>query len=285
MKFRVNQMPESHTALVWNIAIVLREAGWNLSGWAGPGSLEHASDLDFSLKWFVLQHPAALWSLCFQRGAEGSDWWIKKAATFDLDTGNATISPSGSGEVYLLGSANGAARLCDGPPGEVRAHVVALDSAPYGFWSLAFPRNSRVPCHTLWVDPLKAGSFPAQDPDPYVYYAAGMNLLGPQSFIASARCALTVGTETFGTVEAAVLSLPYSDTIFPSGAGPNPHSGVEDSFPLAYFRRQHYKGLSGMLRWTGSPRTPGTLLTRNTSKDHVVFGNLILPWCGEELRT
>jgi hypothetical protein len=169
--------------------------------------------------------------------------------------------------------------------GDFRAHVLAFDSAPFGFWSAAFSLSAQVPCHTLIVDPLRAGSFPGADQDPFAYYAAGTNGLSPESFRENTRCALQVGDELFGTAEAAVLGLPYSDVVFPGNAGPNPFTGQDDSLPLVYFRRQHYKGVSGMLRWSSTKRTAGTLLTRTLLKDHVVLGNLVLPWCGEDLRS
>ena len=276
MRFRVNEVLSSPAHLVWLIQSVMVSAGWRLAAWSGPGELEAAEDLDSPGCWLVLERPDALWSLCFQRGAMGIDWWVKKAPQFE--------GSSGAGEVFVLGEAGHPGRLID-QVGDFRAHAIAFDRAPFGFWSAAFSQNDRVPCHTLIIDPLRAGSFPAADLDPFAYYAAGTNGLSPESFRESTRCALQVGSELFGTTEAAVLGLPHSDVIFPGGAGPNPFTGQDDSLPLVYFRRQHYKGVSGMLRWSSTKRTTGTILTRTLPKDHVVLGNLVLPWCGEDLRS
>jgi hypothetical protein len=279
---RANLAPSSPVQAILALKDLLVEVGWDVLA-------ETSSDLSDPRGWFVLRHPENRWQLCFQRTELTTDWRIKKAPAFALGSGTVSKAPGGGPfEVFLLGGGSDEhptfAALFGDSENRLRFHAVALRTKPFGFWSAGLKSGSSELLHGLMVDPLRSEAIPSTDPDPFVYYVASAGAFSVDSLASAVQCSIREQRrEVFGPAVPALYRLPSGVRVYPGGMSPNPFSGRDESLPVIFFRRGCYKGLSGFTQWLGTRRAVGTTLSRFAPRDHVVLGDVVLPWGGEVL--
>lgn len=267
------------------------------SGGSGAGGMANNS------AWFRIQSPAGAGSIeyTFQRGTTNIAWRCKRSLTagFSGGTPGTTQTPSATDQGIMFGAGT------DGAPTYVnlfasdntyRWNVGADGAAPYGWWAGGFPTGGGVPTTGMVHEPLDATE--STDGDKYVFMYA-INTNNPWLLSAMGTPSESATTASiWGTVAAAVPSSTYrtmvalgyvqnstNATIVPNGLVTNPISSKDEGFPIPFARHSAlvgpgWKGISTVMRWTGTSRTTGDTLTVSSTRDRIVYRDVSLPWDG-----
>lgn len=331
--FDANETPSTNSLAMFQFKALLKTAGWtvplssdgttNISGDQITTGATGTGGMNNPNAWFVLQQPTAVdgysRQLLFFRDTSGTtlgiNWWIQYSINAGFTGGGATTAPTASDAQNLLGtSATGAALFTTG--GSFRWQIIADNTSAYSFAAFAYPIGGGQASTIMMSDRMVAGSFPAQDNDPYIWFFSGYstnhalayNTGSGNSASISADCCMTqaafnatngvpsawvkygFGGQSFVTCPALFYSQFYTSTPYslaPFGLGSNPHSGNDDLFPLLWGRTAAagglvgYKGTSTLMQWCGAQRSTADTITVSTSSDHIVVnGAVIFPWNG-----
>jgi hypothetical protein len=265
--------------------------------------------------WFVIQAPAGGRQFCIQRGGS-TTWWIQYSfsAGFTGGSPSATVVPTATDAVNVLATSSTGVTLFS-TDNTYRQNIMVDGSSPYGFYSVAWAAGGGVVSHLFMMDPVT--STPS-DADPYVFIASGkgsVTQLFPvanSSFGANNAFMRTDLTNSSGGTLSGYLKkglagegfaslsvMAYhggnagsSSLHIPGNLGNNPNNTNDDQFPVVYARNVNtvgggtansnptgYKGVSTLLRWLGTNRVTGDLLSVSATGDRVVVdGAATLPW-------
>jgi hypothetical protein len=249
--------------------------------------------------WFRIQHPsgAGFDEFSIQRGTTNLIWRIKHSRVSGFVTGSpdAVTVSAASDEAILYGGGTDAAPTFTtvfATDNTYRWNVGADSSSPYGWWAGAFPTGGGDPTTAIVFEAL-AGYEPT---DAYLHaiYIANLN-----PFLASGLSTETFSaTNKFWSLKAAASPTVYTNftaMVFwavspaaqavPDGLPTNPITVYDEVFPIPLARRSAlgdpgWKGLTTLMKWTGTSRTTGDTLSVLATRDRIVYGNVSLPWDG-----
>lgn len=126
-----------------------------------------AGSLDASGAWMRLRMGGgATRELLFVRGGSSTTWTVRYSAVGFLGGSSATSAPTATDQQTLIS----AAQLLP-TDGGYRWLVCVEDAAPWHFWAGAIPTGGGAPRTLVGLWPMRDGSYPSADPDPYVVMA------------------------------------------------------------------------------------------------------------------
>lgn len=283
--------PATGDAALRRLKTQLVAAGWTVAASGdGRSAYEAAGDaitadsgansLDASGAWMRLRMGGATRELLFVRGSSSTTWTVRySAAGFSGGSPSATTAPTATDQQTLIS----AAQLLP-TDGGYRWLVCAEDAAPYHMWAGAIPTAGGAARTLIGLWPMRTGSYPTADTDPYAAWAAydGTNT-------ATAARLTAVATAPGGFVSGTWRSNHF---LYPQGAWSSVGllgaavSGEELPAEIlcgAYASGPAYYGPRGYVRdarWvlTTTTTSPyGTHLEQG-SRYWVRIGDLWLPW-------
>lgn len=268
-------------------------AGWSvIASGDGRSAYEAAGDaitadsgagsLDASGAWMRLRAGTGARELLIIRGGSSTTWTVRySAAGFSGGSPSATTAPTATDQQALIS----AAQLLPADGG-YRWLVCAEDAAPWHFWAGAIPTGGGAPRTLVGLWPMREGSYPSADTEPYVamaqyestnvatYTRLSQVGAGPNGFVAGAWCNTHFTfpyTYNFGTV-VGVLGAATSSEELPAEILCGAINGGPAYFgPRGYVRDARYV----LTSTTTSPH--GTHLEQG-SRYWVRIGDLWLPW-------
>jgi hypothetical protein len=326
-KSTLNVTVSTFALAMYQLKTVLVSAGWTVTK-SGDGlsafgaasdiitsGLAGANGLDNGKAWFVIQQPGAIpRQFCIQRqtttGASTSMYWrikYSKAAGFTGGSPSATVTPSATDEVVLIGTGTDASPtfpnyVCFANDNQFRFNCFADDASPYGFHSWSWIMSTAQTSHGFGLEPLTAAA--PEDPDPAVVVLSSSNTVnvpwtnaffretttasGGGAWIGSTFFKFSSSVPALGLVGPSSNSFPSLD--FWGLSYDNPFNGKDDLFPItaiAEFQSaqapyHYYKGICSILRGCAQAtgRISGQLYSITTSRDGVLVGHTVLPWDG-----
>ena len=204
----------------------------------------------------------------------------------------------------LLSSIPGAAATrvpVFGTDGTYRLKIMVQNTAPYGWWLWTHPTGGGAGSGMLYMDPMKAGSFPAEDVDPYVfgfnnansayaYFASVIAAEGtpPGTGYCGGYLAKGLAGEAWVNIPGSFPSNSGNRPFYGGGVATNAHNGKDESFALQYIRSAALaapngcKGVSSLFRWVGGSRSNGETMNKTTAKDKIVMGHVLADWDGTD---
>jgi len=215
--FSVNNTPATGAVAMYLLIAALVTAGWtqvsdsdgttySAGGTQVTSGASGTNGLGNSSAWVRMAAPAVggqIRELIFQRGTTNDrSWQIKYSASARFITGfpAATVTPTSTDEVYMLGAGTAATALSNwfDVDGGFRWHIACGGSAEfYSFNAFAVLTGASNLRNGLFLDVMATGSYPATDVDPAVMFC-------------SATAASTVGygiQSTFGFLGGAMSTV------------------------------------------------------------------------------
>lgn len=305
--------PATGAVAMYELKELLKSAGWsvlsssdgttyNAAGDQISSGASGANGMANNSAWFRIRSPAGAGSVSFtfQRGTTNLAWRIKRsrAAGFTGGSPGATQTPSATDEGTMLGGGTDAAPTFNNlftTDGTYRWNGGADNASPYGWWCASFSTGGSAPVCTLIHDPL-TGTEPT-DADQAAFWMAisGQNALTVATITSEAQTATTRAIWSQPISAAPVGYAFWSGAVIynnanarlyaPGGLPTNPITTKDEVFPIIFVRSSlianpGYKGVSTMVRWTGTTRTTGDTLTVSSSRDRIIYGDVSLPWDG-----
>ena len=299
-------IPASAGEVMYRFSLVLIAAGWTVPGssdgstfsQAGVNKWTGATQAGTTNAWIRLQDPAGVVEHLFQCISATTFHW-RTSATVKFTGGSpaAGVTPSATDEAVILGSGTDAsptgATMLGTTDGNYRIWLCAGDSTiGYGFYFAATTQNVVTQQALLFLDVMKASTFPAADTDPAVVYTGTgstcANLgAGNLGTVANAP----FGWLGYGLTGAACQRIPIQDVyntgasaaIAPGGLPQNPSSKNDTMIDPLYARDSGqtapagWKGCGSLFKIQGTPRTLGTPYKLVTNYDYAAFGSIVIP--------
>ncbi len=230
--------------------------------------------------WMRLRPGSGTRELLIIRGASSTTWTVRySAAGFSGGAPvNATTAPTAADQQNLIS----AAQLLPADGG-YRWLICAEDAAPWHFWAGAIPTVGGAPRTLVGLWPMREGSYPSADPEPYVVMARyegtnvatnvrlGQNGIGPNGFVAGAW------RNTLFTI---LYTQSYGSAVGVLGAAT---SGEELPAEILVAAQEISTGARGYVRDARSvlsttAATPHGTHLEQGSRYWVRIGDLWLPW-------
>lgn len=240
--------------------------------------------------------------MTIQRGTSDTAWRVKYSAAEGFTAGSpgATQTPTtttaGEGVTLLGGGTDASPTYATwfNTNGGYKLFGGANSASPYSWWFGCIPNGGGDPSAGFVFDPVASPD--DDDDDPIVFY---QGLTGANVFKA-----VTIGSVSTGTTSSrasgwinypsgSLVAIPGNfltssggGVLFPGVAGSNPHSGKDNTIPVAWWRGSAqaspygYKGLSRVLKWNSVTRSSGETFTVSTTRDRISLGDVNLPWSG-----
>ena len=192
--FSVNNTPATGAVAMYQLIATLITAGWSkvsdsdgttysAGGTQVTSGASGANGLGNSSAWVRLAAPAVsgqVRELIFQRGTTNDrGWQIKYSASALFSGGSpaATVTPTSTDEVYMLGAGTAATALANwfDVDGGFRWHIACGGSAEfYSFNAFAVLTGATNLRNGLFLDVMATGSYPSADVDPAVMYCSAV---------------------------------------------------------------------------------------------------------------
>ncbi len=264
--------------------------------------------------WFVIQQPVGGRQFCIQRGSSTA-WWIQYSfsAGFSGGSPSATVAATATDAYNILATSSSGIALF-GTDNTYKQNIMVDGSSPYGFYSVGWPSGGGAVNHLFMMDPVT--STPS-DTDPYVLLASGKggglavfptvggtfsyaNAMTHEDLVPSANGTLCsylkkgLAGEGFVSISVALyyVGAGAASLAIPGNLSTNPNTSNDDQFPVIYARNTNtvgsgtantnpvgYKGTSTLMKWMGTNRVTGDLLTVSATGDRIVLdGAATLPW-------
>ena len=313
-----NQFPGTFPQWIFNLKRALKARSWvvtqssdgttyNAAGDQITSGGSGAGGMDNPRAWFVIHSPDSKVWWCFQKdttasGGNSYQWRIKVAfANFGSGSPSATQTPAcatATNETYLKGGGTDAsptfAALFASAISGWRQHIAVMSTAPYAFWTVGWQGGRPAPNDTfIFYDPLASGTYPSADTTPFVVGASYANQALSLASISNynwVKPMNSAGVKTWSAVTVATLyTSGYSARVVPpdsTSSMVNCEDGsdtqirpwwVRASGPGAPFG---VVGQSSIIRWNSVYRTTGDTFTVSTSRDAVMFEDVVLDWDG-----
>ncbi len=289
----------------------------------GGGSGSHG--LGNNLAWIRLQAPAVSGNtreLTIQRSTNGVSatgdlaWRIKYSANAKFTGGSpsATVTPSATDEVFMVGGGTDASPTFlaswFAANNTYRWHIVCGGANElYSFVAFALTTGTSTALNAIFLDVMKAGSYPSIDVDPAVMYCSSVAgssvaisevmtagfLITTVTNPAKARAWLgptsSIGQAVTGSsnVTVSMSTLGSSTTKFGAGQNlaVNPFTGGDDLISAFWGRSTAQstppagmKGFSTLFCMGSMGRTNMDTHNSNGTKNRVYYGTCWLPWDG-----
>jgi len=311
-QYTTNVTVTTWAGVIWSLKQSLVAAGWVVqsSGTGTSGtynasgdSLPTAASFAAIRAWFVIRDPSGAGgrSFCFQADSAGANTFFRikysQSAGFSGGTPNANTVPSAADEVVLRGTGTDAAPSFQqiyngGSPALTYSQVLCETAAPYPFAAVTY-RNGLVGTEGIvGMDSLVGTAAGDLDPVCTLVSRGAADSLGAALFgtdtSSPARTWFAKGTGAQGFQPVAGLCLydTVNGIVAPNGLGTNVLTTKDDLIPVVYGRSsalslpRGYKGISSLLRWTGTLRSSGDTLSVSSSRDFLIMGGCALPWNG-----
>jgi len=202
--FSVNNTPATGAVAMYLLISTLMTAGWtkvndsdgttySAGGTQVTSGASGTNGLGNSSAWVRMRAPAVSGQtreLIFQRGTtDNRGWQIKYSASAGFIGGSpaATVTPTATDEVYMIGAGTAATPLASwfNTEATYRWHIACGGSAEfYSFYAFGVLIGATSYQNGLFLDVMAAGSFPSADVDPAVMFvsetAAPLNAWGQQ---------------------------------------------------------------------------------------------------------
>jgi len=194
--------PANGTAAVFSLLTQLCTAGWIVKRWSDATTLSSdnvnlttnpygssssgAGNLGNSSAWFRVAAGDATREWLFQRGAGDATWTVSRSrAGFVGGSPSATTASTATDATPLFSAAS----AFSAPPGR---WFISLDTVNYGWTAYALPVGGGNVLTFLADEPLSAGSFAAEDTDPYLWlgYYNATGLASTGTFAVNASSAI-----------------------------------------------------------------------------------------------
>lgn len=306
--------PTTGAVAMFNLKELLKTAGWtvmsssdgttyNAGGDQISSGAAGANGMANNNAWFRIRSPAGAGAVeyIFQRGTTNLVWRGKRSRTAGFTGGSpsATQTPSATDEGTFLGGGTDAAPTFAGfhtTDNTYRWNVGADNASPYGWWAGAFTTGGGAIHAVLAHDPL-TGTEPT-DADQFM----GIMACTGQSGYSNAHLTSEVQTATtrfcFSQAISAAPAAGFllwsgctlhnniqNALVAPTGLPTNPITTKDEVFPIVWARRSAlatpgYKGVSTIMKWTGTTRTTGDTLSVSSTRDRIIYGDVSLPWDG-----
>lgn len=311
--FTLNAQPATGAIAMFNFKEAAKAAGatvprsgdgttYNSSGDQITTGASGAGGMGNTNAWFNLVFPDGR-SYVIQRMSGDTSWRVKYSFSGGFTGGSpsATRVPSATDEGVVKGAGTDAS-----PTGSTLFytnntyyhHMMFTNAAPYAFYDVKIAVGGGTGQLFAWLhDPLT--NYDLLDQDPTIIYCSDTGTGGVlQLSNYASGTAGPFGWLKYGLAGAAftrIAALIYSDSggqIIPTNCPTNPHSGVDDEFPVPYGRKTAlgvpvgWKGLGTLARWRGQDRSTPSLIDLDPSgdppqvKNRLVVGNVSLPWDG-----
>ena len=312
--FTTNLNPAGGPAAIFNLKTALKAAGWTVPR-SSDGSTYNAAGDQISVPgtgaggmantraWFVIQEPSGVRQWCIQRGTGVSptsdeNWRIKisGAAGFTGGAPAATVTPSATDQVIILGAGTDAApttaQLMSAAVNGTRQNIGVGGLAERYAWYMLLTNVGLTTTNCLMMhDTLQANGYVSADTDPCVYCVIANTatvLSGLQGAPGNTARAY-LGAVT--TAANAGMSLPIyganaNSSAFPGGVSTSPWNGKDVAVPQMWTRPanvaapQGFKGFSGVLLSGSVQRTNMDTLDVLSTKDRIYVNGYWLPWNG-----
>ena len=190
--FSVNNTPATGAVAMYQLIATLITAGWSKvsdsdgttyssGGTQVTSGASGANGLGNSSAWVRLAAPAVsgqVRELIFQRGTTNDRYWQIKYSASALFSGGspaATVTPTSTDEVYMIGAGTAATALANwfDADGGYRWHIACGGSAEfYSFNAFAVLTGAANFRNGLFLDVMATGSYPSADVDPAVMYVS-----------------------------------------------------------------------------------------------------------------
>lgn len=331
--FNVGSVPANGALAMYAIIATLMTAGWSkvadsdgttysAAGTQITSGATNANGLANVSAWVRLKAPGTSGGaiagqtreLTFQCQGIGTyrSWRIKYSASAGFVGGspNATQTPSAADEIIGYGAGTDAAPTYSVIEGDglSRLHCVCGGAAEfYSFYCFMVTTGTKNNGWGIALDVMAAGSFPASDPDPAVFYIPSWSGVGTP-FGSAAVFATTgqtstdnanpcfarawLGPTTVANNNKNVTLWPYGANFGSNGAGSNPFTGNDDLLPGWWMRGGAttapigLKGCSTLFQYGSVNRAPLDTLDVVSPKDKIFVGmngqavSLWAPWNG-----
>jgi hypothetical protein len=302
--------PATGSIAMWNFKEALIAAGWTCrgSGTGTAGAWHATNDLLTSGEaftrtygWIVLRSPDGQRELCIQKGSQSLIWNISYSydAHFTEGSPDAVTAYTAADQKPILGSAVANYQPFFWVDGSFRQKIMVQNAAPYCFWLWGHPLGGGVGYTQFYCDAMKAGTYPAEDVDPYIWAVNYPNQISAYKTTNGISWTGSTSAGPWGYLKKGLpgegwVGIPgnfFKDTANVnepgvSGLGVNPHNGLDDVFPVFYIRSTAvvapvgYKGTSSLFRWISALRNPGDTFTKTTTRDRIVLGAVATDWDG-----
>jgi hypothetical protein len=330
--FSVNNTPADGTAAIYQLITTLVSAGWlrkmdsDGTTYSSAGTqVTHAGigpgGLNNNNAWIRIQSPPTnggsvvnqTRELTFQRGNAAVNWRIKYSASALFTGGSpaATVTPSSTDEVFMIGSGT------DASPGYVaymfntgtfRWHIACGGAAEfYSFIAWSLQNGSTITYGpSIALDVMAPGSYSVLDVDPAVMFCSTLQNYTPSNLVNTTFPTVNVvsiGRAWLGATSAvgasitsnnvSVCMVPYGTGVIGNGAnvaGTNPWTNKDDLLPCLWGSQVTtgpVRGIKGFstLFMHGSVHRLNMETTDSTipgTKDKVYISPLWFPWSGDE---
>jgi hypothetical protein len=307
---------------IFELKSALTGAGWTVkASGTGVNSASYSANSDLILSasqlntaraWFRIQMPSSNREWTFQRSetvGAGNDvsWRIKVApGGFNgvtpagvIATGSYNSTPAGSTENVVLGTGTDASPtaalyfVTTNAP--TRAQIIVNNASPYDATMVSYVAGSGAKQCMWFTDAMLAGTYGANDTDPYVYgvhaNTTNAGLAAIFSVEGTYQTAIITGSIPSGYIVAAVYNVG-GNVVIPGGLSTNPYTGQDEVFALTWMRRalastvnysnpvSGQKGVSSLFLWCGTTRAVGSAYSLATTNDRFIYGHVAIPWDG-----
>ncbi len=330
--FSAANVPASGAAAFYLLKTTLVTAGWSVISdsdgttyASGGGQVTTGAagghGLGNTKAWIRMQAPSVngfAREIIFQRGSVGNrDWRLKYSASAGFSGGSpsATVTPSSTDEVFMLGGGTDASPTFISnwfnTDGAYHWNLVCGGAAEfYSFVAFAHTTATTNANVALFLDVMATNGFAPGDTDPAVMYCSAANATAtPLSEIISSSLPTTtvtnpaLGRAWMGTLSAAGASTSSNNvnvglvclgsstcTLGGGGGGGtgiavNPFTGNDDMFQPFYARASNqvikptgFKGFSTLFLLGAMHRTNLDTATTLATGDRIHFGTAWLPW-------
>jgi len=273
---------------------------FNASGWGGALNTTNA--------WVQIKlagTPSRY--LLVQKDSSGTtsyNWAILTSMT-GFSGGTGAVAATAADQRFIWGAIGPgpATFFSTASPADYTMHTIILPGAAMGFAMVAISNGTGLPIAGLMIDPLRAGTYTALDTDPCAYLACGgttatsfvqtyLRAVNTVNAFATAGVAASNGLRgllnnaTFQGLGAFGPTDGGGSNIWPGQLGPNPLSGKDPLMWCDYGRISTLtapngpKGSSSMVKLRLTARNTNDRFSLVTTGDHIVIGDLVLPWNG-----
>lgn len=239
-----------------------------------------AGSLDASGAWMRLKMSGASREFLVIRGASVTTWTVRYSAVgFSGGSPSATTAPTATDSQTLIS----AAQLLP-TDGGYRWLVCVEDAAPYHWWAAAVPTAGGAAQTLVGLWPMRSGSYPVSDAEPYVSWAS---YNGTSAVTGNRMSDWNNGTKGFfnGSWRTCGFLGPAYTGIHVTGVAGTAVSGEElpaEILCTAYEWMTYYgvKGYVRDARWclSGTVASPHGTHLEQGSRYWVRVGDLWLPW-------
>lgn len=291
-----NTTPATGDAAMRRLKDQLVAGGWTIvASGDGRSAYEAAGDaitadsgagsFDASGAWARLRMDGATRELLFVRGSSSTTWTVRYSAVgFSATTPSATTAPTATDQQDLIS----AAQLLPAD-GSYRWLVCAEDAAPWHFWAGAILTGGGAPRTLIGLWPMREGSYPSADAEPYASWASynGTNVSTSARVADASSGAKGFVSGTWRTCGFMVPALVQGGSAV-NGVASLGAASSGDELPAeilcgSYAAGPSYHGVRGYVRdarhvLTSTTTSPHGTHLEQGSRYWVRIGDLWLPW-------